>query len=256
MSRRLPRIVHQIWMQGWDHLPAPFTDYAADLRRMNPEFEFRTWDDTQLRAECAELGPIFLACYDRFPKMISKVDFGRYVLLYKYGGLSLDTDMKPLRPLREAAIDPTATLVVSEAAHSALYANNAVMWVTPHHSLLLKLLHTIIADTRRPEDFGSILEYVMETTGPMMFGRWAYKHRDHIYLAPHHMFEPCFSKDPWCRPDDRAILDHRHENSWNTSPTQLLELAYFAFLDHSLPALIACAAIVTISLWSKKPARR
>ena len=239
-------------MQGWEKLPAPFTEYTAELRKMNPEFTFRTWDNEQLRRECAELGPSVLACYDRFPKMISKVDFGRYVLLYKYGGLSLDTDMKPLRPLREATIDQHATLVVSRAALRILYVNNALIWVMPRHPLMAHLIRSIMADLRTPDDFSTSTMYIFETTGPLMFGRWVHANRDSIQILPHIIFEPCYSKDIWCSPGEYAILDHRHQNSWKSSSTDFLEYTFFALFGHPIPAILSVGALLAVTMWPKK----
>ena len=72
-------------MQGWDKLPVKFNDNVSRLHSMNPEYKHMQWDEKSLRSECVKISKECAAKYDSFEHMISRVDFGRYVVLYTYG---------------------------------------------------------------------------------------------------------------------------------------------------------------------------
>ena len=57
------------------------------------------WDEQSLRTECEKFSPEALDKFQQFTNMIQKVDFGRYIVLYNYGGVSVDCDAECLRPL-------------------------------------------------------------------------------------------------------------------------------------------------------------
>jgi mannosyltransferase OCH1-like enzyme len=215
-----PAIVHQIWMQGWDQRPPKFEDNIQQLRALNPEFQFRTWDEEQMVAECERLGPEFAAKYRSFQHMISRVDYGRYVLLYLYGGISLDLDMKPLHPLRQTPGLDEHDFIVSGAAYpmgTLGLLNNAVLIVTPRHPLLLEFIQRITERERREEDCLNRDMYIQVTTGPMVFSEFVREHPQSIHVLPHAFYEPCMSLDPYCKVPETAIMDHQHELSWMTA---------------------------------------
>ena len=97
----IPKITHQIWFQGWDQLPEKYHGYMESLAILNQNWEHMKWDEGSLRAECEKLGPETLEKFDGFDNMIQKVDFGRYVVLHNYGGVSVDCDAECLRPLEK-----------------------------------------------------------------------------------------------------------------------------------------------------------
>ena len=68
---------------------------------MNPNWEHKTWDESQLRAACEEVGPACATRFDAYEHFMQKVDFGRYVILYLYGGVIVDCDMEAKKPLDE-----------------------------------------------------------------------------------------------------------------------------------------------------------
>ncbi len=211
-----PPIVHQIWMQGWDKKPAKFDENIAQLRAMNPEFEFMTWDEKSIAEECKKLGPEFEAKYNSFPYMISKVDYGRYVLLYNYGGISLDLDMKSLHPIRETPELDTYDFIVSGGAFpfgKIGFVNNAVLIVTPKHPLLLEFIQHITRIDINEENYVTRELYVHNSTGPLVLSKFIDNHKG-IYILDHVFFEPCLSLDPYCKVPPKAIMDHQHELSW------------------------------------------
>jgi mannosyltransferase OCH1-like enzyme len=240
-----PKITHQIWMQGWDVLPEKFYENVRGLHALNPEFQHMQWTDATLRAECAALGPTYLAKYDSFIHMISKVDFGRYVVLYRYGGISIDTDMEPLRPLHETpgVNEYDFILSASSIMGSSLLntVNNALFIVVPEHPIMKFILDTIVGE---PESWitRSLHKelFVQMTTGPCFLNYILYKYRDTIHVLDNMYFEPSV-------PTDKSIMNHNHELSW-MSPFSAFVVKHWFMLFVSLVSLVL---LVTVLFQSK-----
>lgn len=214
----IPKITHQIWMQGWDVLPPKFNDNVKALHELNPNYTHMKWDEEGLRLECRKYGDECLKKFDSFQYMISKVDFGRYVLLYHYGGFSVDTDMKPLQGLDKVGeyTGKSDFLISSSAYPFQTMVNNGIIICRPHHPILKEIIDTIIQDKTRENEYILREMYVHNSTGPLFIARQLEKYKDKILVLDNKYFEPCLSVDPYCKVGKESVMDHQHEMSWFT----------------------------------------
>ena len=88
----IPRVFHQIWL-GDQYLPDHFKRWADLWLGMNPGWEMRWWTDENLPQlkNAAE--------FKRAEKMAAKSDIARYEIIHQFGGVYIDTDFEPLRPI-------------------------------------------------------------------------------------------------------------------------------------------------------------
>jgi mannosyltransferase OCH1-like enzyme len=241
----IPKITHQIWMQGWDNIPSKFKANVALLEDKNPEFNHRKWDEESLRVECARFSPAARDKFDSFKYLVQKVDFGRYVVLYNYGGVSVDTDMVSLKPINNTPKFSEANFIISSAAFPANiigWLNNALIMSKKGHPILLELIQSIIDTKVNERDFTSKELYIDATTSPSKFNSIVYRHINDVVVLNYEYFEPCFSVDPICRPGAKTIMDHQHELSWFHGKAKILAqvlilLVYF-LLFICLPLLL------------------
>ena len=216
----VPRITHQIWMQGWSELPAKFAENVDLLHKLNPEYEHMQWDDAGLRHQCSILGPDVVAKYDSFQHLVQRVDLGRYVVAYNFGGVTVDVDMKSFKPISATPGLATSDFIVSQSAFPATlvgFINNALIMVKPQHPLLLEIITEICAFGAKEEDYMTKEMYIGATTSPSPitpFYRIIKAHPSEVKIIDSRYFEPCFSVDPVCTPNGEAIMDHKHELSW------------------------------------------
>lgn len=216
-GRKIPRITHQIWLQGWNALPPKFKGNVESLRTLNPGYTHMVWDEASLRDECRKLFPAVLAKFESLPYLVQKVDFGRLIVLYAYGGISVDTDMKSLKPIDTTPKIDTAELIISLSAFPGNMigqTNNAIVLAKPHHPLLLELITRMTTVTAKESDFLTKELYLNGTTGPSLQNTFFYEHKGEIVFLDHRYYEPCFSVDPVCTPSKESIMDHKHEMSW------------------------------------------
>jgi len=227
----IPKITHQTWMQGWNNLPEKFQENVEGLHELNPEYKHMRWDEESLRQECLKYSRACMNKYNSFEYMHSKVDFGRYVVLYNYGGISVDTDMVSLRPIRDTPGLEDSEFFISELSYPGNLVglkNNAVILCVAKHPIMKECIDLIIKDVRLPSDFKLKEEYVNETTGPIFIGRLVAKYKDAVKTMDYTYYEPCSPKDPYCEIPDKAIMDHQHELSWTSNTYQfLIWLMYF-----------------------------
>ena len=152
----ISKITHQIWMQGWDKLPEKFQENVRLLEELNPGFKHKKWDEESLRAECAKVGKEYLDKFNSFEEMITRVDYGRYIVLYQYGGISIDTDMKPLKPLDNIPGIDRDSFIISKNDGTAISnmlakinitrLTNATILVSKQNPIMKEIIDTCRSD--------------------------------------------------------------------------------------------------------------
>lgn len=85
------------------------------MKKSNPEYTYNLYTDDDMdnfvneyfKGEIAE-------CYNRLNIIVAKVDFWRYLVLYKYGGIYLDMDSSIEKPLNELIKDDDDAIITAE----------------------------------------------------------------------------------------------------------------------------------------------
>jgi len=89
---RIPKIIHHVW------LGSPFPEKYKHLQQTwfdnHPDWEYVLWTDKEI----AELGLVNQAAYDAATNWGQKSDIAIYEILYRFGGLCVDTDFEAVRP--------------------------------------------------------------------------------------------------------------------------------------------------------------
>lgn len=104
-------------------------------------------------------------CYNKLNIIVAKVDFWRYLVLYKYGGVYLDIDSSIDYPLRNLIRDNDEAIITAET-NPELYVQWALIF-SKNHPILKKAIELVVDNikTRRyPHD-------VHKTTGPTVYSK-------------------------------------------------------------------------------------
>lgn len=237
----IPLITHQIWLQGWTEIPDIHKQKVDELHALNPEFKHMQWDEESLRVECRRLGKPYEDKFNSFQNFMAKVDFGRYVVLYNHGGFSIDTDMKPLKPLNNTPKLESEEFIVSRLPFPTGWighVNNAIFIVRPHHPIMKEIIDTIVRSSKTEKDYASKELYINYETGPTFITNIIDKHKKNITIIDNEYFEPCYSFDPYCKPTDKSIMDHQHTMSWINPFFKVLFRIIFFIFRFILPVLI------------------
>jgi len=87
----IPRNLHMIWLGG--DVPFKYIRLIATWKKYHPDWNFKIWNDKDAMA----FDMINKVAYDGVDNLGVKSDIFRYEILYRYGGLYVDTDFECLK---------------------------------------------------------------------------------------------------------------------------------------------------------------
>lgn len=178
----IPRIIHQIWIQGIDVMPARYQELTSTWRRHHPGWTHRLWDEGSLRALLE--GTRWWRAYLKQPELIARADVARYALLQRFGGIYADADIECCRPIdtlvRGARLYVTKYSHLRPARSRFSHATNSFIASVAAHPLWEDVL-------ARLEDEATAGLFFLKRTGPGMFARALERHADDVRLIrfPH-----------------------------------------------------------------------
>ncbi len=170
-SAKIPKIIHQIWL-GPKRPPGFFLKFRESWQKLHPDWEYRLWTDVDLATYDFELRDLF----DLSDNYGEKSDILRAELLYKYGGVYVDTDFECLKPIDElvskydffTGIEPPHEIRESSRV---LFVSNALIGSVPGHPIIKRWKQIIRERWKKAEEvcFTSIESVLLRTF--MSFGR-------------------------------------------------------------------------------------
>ena len=86
----IPKLIHIIWWQGINKIPDKFKYNINSWKINNPKYKIILWDARSI------LNMIDRYYYNKiilYKRMIQKIDYAKYLIIYKYGGCYVDIDM-------------------------------------------------------------------------------------------------------------------------------------------------------------------
>jgi mannosyltransferase OCH1-like enzyme len=135
---RIPRVFHQIWV-GPDPFPGEYVRYQQTWLERHPGWELRFWTEENLpeplrRPEAAE----------RLRVPAERANILRLELLWRFGGVYVDTDFECFRSIEPLIEDAEVFISLAKAGK----VNNALMGSIAGHPLLDEALERV-----RPREF-------------------------------------------------------------------------------------------------------
>ena len=136
------------------------------IKNMNSEYTYNLYDDNDMdnfvnkhfAGEIAE-------CYNKLNIIVAKVDFWRYLVLYKYGGVYLDMDSSIEKPLRELIKNEDKAIITAEG-NPNLFVQWALIF-SKEHPILKKTIEFVCDNIRN----NSYPNNIHKMTGPTVYSR-------------------------------------------------------------------------------------
>lgn len=217
----IPRIIHQIWIQGFDKAPVKLQTYSQECQRVNSDFQYIFWDEKSITKLLESFSKKFLDLYNNYHIFAQKADLARYVILYIYGGIYLDMDMVCRRNLEPFLKHKFFCTTDSFYYLSKRYLNGVIGCV-PEHSVFRYIFDNILKRVHNSDNvtwstgtgllFDSVKEY-LATEG----------HND-IDIVPSKYLHPCQTYDnelcPYTCTD--CYVAHLNTGSWNSGIVNIL----------------------------------
>jgi mannosyltransferase OCH1-like enzyme len=172
----IPRIFHQIWI-GTDPFPAEFAEYQETWRQNHPEWELRFWTEDNLPADLR-----FPEVYDRERVPAERSDIIRLDLLWRFGGVYVDTDFECRRSISKLLTDDV-DFFTAYLKPGAPGVNNAIFGAAPRHPILEQGLREVrLQDKDQPFD--------KTASGRLFFERIVQENADKVRFLPAEKFYP------------------------------------------------------------------
>lgn len=184
----IPRKFHRIWF-GTRPRPTKYDEYWQAWQELHPDAKFHTWTEDNLPdlvnataykavAFTAKAGAVSMS-HER-AVAVMRADIVAYELVHQFGGVYLNCDIAPLRPLDD--------LMGGEAfigKEDDYYLCNAVMAARPRHPLFTDVIQGLRKNLRQFTDQG-----MEKATGPQYLTSVFKTQPYDVNVLPSHYFYP------------------------------------------------------------------
>lgn len=242
--------IHQIWLQGEDVIPSKYHSYIEKTKKINPDWNYKLWDDEDIKEECLKYGKECFNKYMTFPHLHQKVDLGRYVILYNNGGISVDMDAKAMRSFNNIPELDSNKMIVCKLAmnkiESIIYCqrmnsvNNAHIYSPKHNKSMKKVIDGIIYQ----EPIMPISKEIdiLRTTGPLHFSKLV---DDDTIKLDYQYFEPKTLGHDQIYPE--TIILHDTDGTWLNGNCKCI-YAWYKWLKNNFWFLLLVVVILLLSI--------
>src|SRR5438046_3149350 len=148
----IPKVFHRIWL-GTQQMPDEFVQYGETWTKYHPGWTMQLWTDENL-PEIINQQEFLLAETTSY-----KSDILRYEVIYRYGGVYIDTDFECLRNI-EPLLKGVQAFVVREDPR---FVCAAIFGAERGHALLADVIARVPSSFRRKRHLLNIYQ-----TGPIL----------------------------------------------------------------------------------------
>lgn len=274
----IPKIVHQVWI-GSDKLPVYFDLYKKSFDTYAPDFEYRLWTNKDLTPENFPLTYSYIlkvvkigkelygenpAMWMKAPtrKMAQIADLLRYEIIFKHGGIYMDTKFEVVAPLQQALVPGKRLILANEDPcnrhceykfNGDPYVSNAFFAAVPGHPVLGRILAKETLDAINFKE-----ERVNIETGPLFFRKHIRDNEGHflntVQIYPYHNWPTAYRKagmDLCVGMDKKRVSRAPNLASEVTKHKFGKRTIYIASPCRAYPNSIAVLHLVLGSTWKK-----
>lgn len=257
MSDKIPRIIHQLWLQTEKYVPDKFREYSSKIKDLNKDFKYMFWDENKI-LDLIKDNAQYMKTYYSFSYMHQKIDFAKYIILYTFGGIFIDMDAYTIRSLRDLYefktdsgksiedYDVVVSYITGNMIQSMLMCmqtkciNNGNILCKPGADFMKSLINEIV-NGDRCGDFTLKMVCISNTTGPVLINELIKKYNgsSQIKILNKEFLEPCVKND--CKITKNSYVLHKHAQTWIDGP--LKTIADF-FENNQILIIIVFIAII------------
>jgi len=201
---KIPKIIHQIWLDD-EHsgtLPQEFVPYVKTCieKHLGDDWQYKLWTDKDVE----NLNLYNREYYDTATNFGVKSDLLKWEIIYKFGGVYLDTDIECLKSLEILHYTYDFYVGIQPLETKYLQLGAGVFAARPGHPILKHCIETIKDDWSK--------KGTVNKTGPVHFTKSFYiragRSNIDIALPPQYFYPicnpPAFFRTPRATPEERA----------------------------------------------------
>lgn len=266
----IPKILHQMWLakDGSDVLGPPTKSYqknTEDLVRLHPDYEYMWWNNsnTELLFNHPKLQK-YKECFVNLKPHICRCDFGRYALLYLYGGIYFDLDFNFIKHIPDELLNTDILLfhepnfpgnsIPVEQLNSGIFqcdrslANN-VLATSRYNDFWLHLMDEVLItyEQQSKENVVICTKYgVLNTTGPRILTTKIYEYIQQYPDTPHNLITDRSLLFNPLAPNSIAFNDWNDGTNWYNTDTLEGQFTVKCFAFFGLFILILAIVLIVV----------
>jgi len=162
--KMIPKNIFQVSINLNHHL-IPIQEQINKTKGLNPEYKYTLiTQESEMDDFVNEYFPGEIAnCFNKLNILVAKVDFWRYLILYKYGGVYLDMDSSIEKPLSELIKDNDEAIITAEC-NPGLFVQWALIF-NKDHPILKRVIELIVENIK----YNKYPNDIHKTTGPTVY---------------------------------------------------------------------------------------
>jgi mannosyltransferase OCH1-like enzyme len=222
----IPKIIHRIWL-GDKRIPESAETFAELWRIHCPHWHMRLWRDEDVERELKFWLPRNVELYHSSRNYGEKSDIARYEILYRHGGLYVDTDVEPLRPIDSIIDHRKITFFAGKECFNRneqrFIYGNAVIGCHHFHPAMKDIVRSLYWEVRKSyEDNIGLIWQIVKGSGPHFLTKILHRHLNKIRIFDPEVFYPGFDSenvkkytgDLIRRISPNSYLFHHWNNTW------------------------------------------
>ena len=159
------KIIHQTWVDS--NIPKHYQKNSKSWLNIHTDWEYKLWLDSDIKIFIKDKYPQYLTLYNNFKHKIQRVDFAKYLIIFEYGGLYVDMDVKCFKSIN---------LLLNGLKDNFFYENvfnkqilGPYIFYSPGKTIALnKIIKHIHNYSKIKQKHNSDILEIMNTTGPYM----------------------------------------------------------------------------------------
>lgn len=193
----IPKIIHHTapsdknrWSQIW-------YECKKSWEGNFPGFNFMLWNDEDNRSLVKNDYPSFLELYDSFPHHIMRVDFIRFCILHKYGGIYSDMDIYCYKNFYDHLVEDV--YIIESWPQWGETVQNSLMISSPNNDFWIECMekskefyNSNIEIFKSCEEltYLKMVELCHKTGGPKLISSVVDSYTEEVYILPKELFNP------------------------------------------------------------------
>lgn len=160
-------ISKNIFQSWWTKELHPDVQKKIDyMKKINPEYLYHLYTDKDMDEFVNEhFNGEISECYNKLNIIVAKVDFWRYLVLYKYGGVYVDMDSSIDKPLKDLINDNDEAIITAEK-NIGMYVQWGLIF-SCNHPILKKVIDLIVDNIK----YNKYPNNIHKMTGPTVYSK-------------------------------------------------------------------------------------
>lgn len=220
-----PKIIHQIWLQGDKNLSNENKIKCEKIKELHNNYDYILWDEIQI-LKLISNDQNLINIYYRFEYMHQRIDFAKYIILEKIGGVYIDIDVEVIKSIDSLLEDNkeydliVSKLIVENYLEKKITCNNdeyclnnGIIIGKQNSDVLINLIDNILKNNEC-NLYDMKIICINNTTGPKFITQFlsTYRGSSKILFLDYEYLEPCLGNI--CKKTKKTIMMHKHNLSW------------------------------------------